>query len=53
MAKCPKCSYESPFTNTDVFSRDNPCIACGYDMDGVEFYGEASSEYVVVIIKEE
>ena len=46
--RCPKCGYESPWANTEVFSKSNPCIACGFDMGGAEFYGEASSEYVAV-----
>ena len=46
--KCPNCGYESPWTDTGVYSKGTPCIACGFDMDGVEFYGEASSEYVTI-----
>ena len=48
MTICPKCHYENPWSIISVFSRDNPCIACGFDMGGVEFYGEASSTYVQI-----
>ncbi len=44
--KCPECGYESPW-GRQVISRSEPCIACGYDMDGVEFYNEASATFVV------
>jgi len=49
--KCPKCGWESIWSDIEVYSRSNPCRACGYDMDGVEFYSEASSTFIV--IKEE
>ena len=46
---CPNCDYDSAFNPYFVvFSRSSPCIACGFDMDGVEFYGEATSVYVTV-----
>ena len=48
MTTCPNCRYENPWSIISVFSRDNPCPACGFDMEGVEFYGEASSTYVQV-----
>ncbi len=45
--KCPKCGYESPWWH-QVISRSDPCYACGYDMDGVEFYNEALATFVEV-----
>jgi len=51
---CPKCGYEPLFNwAMVVYSAESPCIACGFDMDGVEFYSEASSEYVVEVEKNE
>lgn len=44
--KCPKCGYGDLFNL--VIDGDTPCIACGYDMDGVVFYNEATSEYIEV-----
>ena len=46
--KCPRCGYESPWTNYEVFSASNGCISCGFDNDGVEFYGEATSESIKI-----
>jgi len=40
---CPKCGYETIYFGETL----NPCIACGY-MNDIEFYGEASSEYVTI-----
>ena len=46
---CPNCGYESAWCwMMTVFSREDPCIACGFKMDGAEFYNESSSEYVEV-----
>jgi len=40
--KCPKCGYEEIWRGV-VIERSCPCIACGFDMDGVSFYSEANS----------
>lgn len=46
--KCPECGYESIWTDSEVYSREHPCCVCGFDMDGAEFYNEATSVYVDV-----
>ena len=46
---CPKCGYEPLWCwAMVVYSREDRCIACGFNMDGAEFYSEASSEFVTV-----
>ena len=49
MMICPECGWKPQWNWALVcYSRDDPCIACGFNMDGVEFYGGASSEFVEV-----